>query len=271
MERQKKSADQSEPDSFSGNVISGDCRTSSVAQIPLFEPGIFPYYSVEEFLSNESNKDILVATQSWLGSDENRLAICGPEGSGKSYLLKVIAHLTQDQGCTFCGLLHTVEEALGLVRGAFQRKEGAKNHLLIVDNMIVDPDKPRGLFDLMDECRSLQIRLVLSGREMPGRWAGGLQDLLTRLEAMPRIIMAEPDEQLLQHIIGRHLQARQFSLPEDEVTAITAYAAPRLRRTYQAAFEFSRALDLLALGEKKRPSLGLARRVIDEMDTQPNR
>jgi len=174
------------------------------------------------------------------------LAIFGSAGSGKSHLVNVISELS-GVSC-------------------------AEGHQKPENFYVLDPVTcecaPHMLLDLVEDCRASNARLILSGCGVPSDWAQGQKDLFTRLEAMPRICMPEPDEDLMRKVIARHIQARQFDIPNQAINTLANYAAERLPRTYEAAAQFTRALDLQALSEQRRPGTGLARQVIEAMQTE---
>ena len=95
-----------------------------------------------------------------------------------------------------------------------------------------------------------------------GDWASGLPDLRTRLEAMPRVTLEEPDEAyLLRRIIAKGFRDRQLNVNE----TVAAYAAPRLPRTFAAAHAFVARADEAALDQQKKITIPLAQDLIDNL------
>lgn len=248
-------------------------------QIPLFEPDSIEDYGEASFVISSCNHEIFPLLENWLNSDETMLLIVGEKGSGKSHLAHILCtRLADRDGQEKVNYVYGVSEATACVdKVVGARSTDIKNDLCdggqtLNDTLIVDDvtgedmsSSPRAILDLIENCRTGFIQLVLVGRGNPIDWAQDLKDLNTRLEAMARITMMQPDEDLMRAIIGRHLQARQLALPMQDVHSIANYAAPRLSRTFVAAHDFCKKLDLLALSEKKKPSKTLARAIIEQM------
>ncbi len=242
---------------------------TSGGQIPLFEPIPTPDFSGKKFLVSSSNEAVLEMAQAWLISGEPALAICGPAGSGKSHLGFMIGEHIR------CGGSHLVESILINADDVKVSADTTPNKasLRIIDAIgSDDSNHVHGplitndcLLEEIENCRMQEIRLILIGREKPPIWAGDLPDLYTRLEAMPRIHMPEPDEALMRVVLMQHLHDRQLRIEEDELQSIADFAAVRLPRTFTAIEAFTRALDLQALSEKKKPGMGMAKRVITAM------
>ena len=236
-------------------------------QIPLFDPMPVPNYSTDAFITAEENADLLETGINWLNAREPALAICGPRGSGKTHLLHVlIDHHRKGGGqAAFASSYGDAFAALsGAPAGAPQDRDKS-TFLIALDPCTADNSNPQEMLDLIEDCRGRGVRLVLAGRGAPASWTGGLIDLLTRIEAMARLSMPEPSEDLLRAILTRQIAARQFSLSQKEFQSIVNYAAPRLTRTFEAAMSFTHLLDVLALTEKQRPSVKLARQAIDQL------
>lgn len=240
-------------------------------QIPLFEPTPVPDYRRENFLTSICNAHILDTVRSWLASDEKMLVICGSEGSGKSHLAHVIMGMIDKGDEIIFGDISAIRALLDTQRGPVGKSELSDRqalNLYILDPVEQGQKNPRQLLDLIEDCRVAGQRLILSGRGSPADWAGPLQDLLTRLEAMPRIDMPEPDEELMRKVIVRQMSARQLALAEEEVYSLADYAAQRLPRTHEAAYRFTRGVDMLALSEKKKPGQAIVRQVIELMEKE---
>lgn len=239
-------------------------------QIPLFEPDPVPDYSRAAFVLSSSNAHLPEMMRAWIASPEQMLIICGAPGSGKTHLAHLIAQMHSGDA----KITTHASELLDLVRQQRPMDMAQDNHtaLMILDDVHANGDDPHLLLDLIEDCRAGAANnqfggLVLCGRDSPAAWAGALQDLRTRLEAMARISMPEPDEVLMRAVIERHLNARQLALGAEDINAMSSYAAPRLPRTFAAARGFTRTLDMLALSENKRPGIALAREAIAMLAT----
>lgn len=256
-----------EPGSGMAQTVSADtvgaAMLSTNRQYPLFEPATVPDYRIDSFILTEPTHSVIETLKAWVTSSEPNLVICGPVASGKTHLAHILmAHsLLADahQG-------HEARESLMVSARGLSEKQIAGLTLpaiMVLDDVDALAKDPRLLLDLVSNCRAAQCRLVLVGRGNPGEWAAGLKDLFTRIEAMARVTVPEPDESLIRAIIGRHLRARQLSLSPDEIERIAERAAQHIPRTFAAAELFTRALDVEALGAGKKPSQQVVTHVLN--------
>lgn len=217
--------------------------SNAQAQMSLPLPDIAPRYDRDAFVTAEANEAAWRAAQGWLASDDPALIICGPPGSGKSHLAAILA---AEAGGAF-------HDPAGL--DAAPPGEG----LVVFDGM--PPGNPRKFLAVLEDLAGQGRRAVLAGSGHPGEWSGGLKDLRTRLEAMPRASLGEPDEPLIRRVIAKGFRDRQL----DVNPAVIEFAAPRLARTFAAARAFVALADRAALEEKRKISVTLAQKIIDNL------
>ncbi len=209
--------------------------------LPLCEGA--PRYTRAAFLVSDSNAAAWRAAEAWAHSDEPALIVCGPPGSGKTHLATILA---EDMGGRFgdFAAMPTPPSGVGLI---------------VLDNM--PADEARKLVAVIEDLAASNHRLILAGRGHPGEWSGGLQDLRTRLEAMPRANLGEPDEALIRCVIAKGFRDRQLVV----APAVVEFAAQRLERRFAAARNFVAAADRAALEEKRKISIALAQKIIDNL------
>ncbi|MEX0645580.1 MAG: hypothetical protein WD076_09730, partial [Parvularculaceae bacterium] len=173
------------------------------------------------------------------------LAICGPAGAGKTHLAHILAG---ENGASVFDARDIASLSSDIGR------------LAVVDNIDKCAD-PKRLLALIEERRTKGAKLALAGRGRPADWAEGLKDLATRLEAMTRATLEEPDEALLRAVIGRRFAERQWRTGE----GVADYAAPRLPRTFAAAAAFVDAIGAAAIADRAPINVTLARKVLAEL------
>lgn len=213
-------------------------------QMALSLPEEPPSYDRASFIQAESNEAAWRACQAWLESDEPALIICGPEGSGKTHLARVLA---EDRKAVF------------LNAEVFGDNETPGAELIVIDDM---PAKdPRGFLAALENCAAGGKRMILAGRGHPSEWAQGLKDLRTRLEAMPRAVLDEPDEALIGAVIAKGFRDRQISVSPD----VVKFAALRLSRTFAAAHAFVALADKLSLEEKRKITMPFVQKFLDNL------
>ena len=171
----------------------------------------------------------------WKKHGEGVLLICGPKGSGKSHLLRIIE-----------------TETAGGSPATHCRDDVSHDFA------------PAELLIAIESAREKGERLVLAGAGDPAEWAGGLRDLETRLGAAPRITLVDPDEALLKAVLTKQFRDRQLRASE----AIIDYAAPRLPKTFAAVRAFAAALDALSIEKGEAIGLKLAREVVNNLSEE---
>jgi len=211
------------------------------AQLVLPLPQRPPRFDRDAFLIAPTNDAAWRAGQAWLASEEPSLIICGPEGSGKTHLATI---LSSDDGVFF-----DWREATTSVPGEAK--------VIVLDAL--PADDPKRFLSVIEDLTNAGRRLILAGRGHPGEWAMGLKDLRTRLEAIPRANLDQPDEALLRAVLTKGFSDRQVNID----AAVVEYAAPRLPRTFAAAREFVEVADAEAARRKKKITIALAKEVID--------
>ena len=219
------------------------------AQLPLDLPDADPRYEASCFCRSESNDAAWRTGHAWLRSEEPALIICGPAGAGKTHLAHVIAEEIgkRDEGPAV------------FVSGAIFSDDVAPAPFLIVDGL--PPASAHAFLEAYETAASKGPRMVFIGRGHPSEWALGLKDLRTRLEAMPRAVLSEPDEALIRSVIAKAFADRQLRVSE----RIIDYAAARLPRTFAAAHAFVALADRKALEERRKITSRMVQNLLDNL------
>jgi chromosomal replication initiation ATPase DnaA len=158
-----------------------------------------PRYDAIDFVVTSSNETAM----SWLGREDwpdRRLAIWGPEGCGKTHLLRVWADARQApilDGPALRGLPDLPE-----------------NGGIAVDNAdrIVDAE---ALLHLLNTARDRGLFVLLAARTAPARWAVSLPDLSSRLRAISAVGIEAADDTLLEVLVMRAMAQRQLEVPDN--------------------------------------------------------
>lgn len=218
-------------------------------QLSLELPDIDPCYESSRFSRSEANDAAWRTAHAWLGSDEPALIICGPEGAGKTHLAHVIAEEAQKQGA---GAAAFVRET------AFYADEPAAPFVIVEG---LPPTSSHAFLEACETAAAQGARMIFVGRGHPSGWALGLKDLRTRLEAMPRAVLNEPDEALIRAVIAKSFADRQLRVPE----RIVDYAVTRLPRTFAAAHAFVALADRKALEEGRKITAPMVQNLLDNL------
>ena len=205
-----------------------------------------------DFIEGECNCDALAAVEDWHGWRDGRLVICGDEGCGKSHLAaiwsaRVGAHFIDAAALD----PHNIRDVAAL--GAVVVED-------VGCRLAMAPDPPRaeeGLMHLFNLMGEQEGRLLLSGREPPGRWAIALPDLASRVALPPVFRVGRPDVTLLSHLFLKLFDDRDIALEP----RVANFLALRSERSFRAVQEMVEALDHYSVGTKRPVTTGLAKEV----------
>lgn len=198
----------------------------------------FPHagsHAAEDFLEAPSN----AAALGWLADTarwpQRRLALCGPEGTGKTHLLHVWARANGARLLAGARLPELSAPGAAAVDDADLAPEEALLHLL---NANAEQGQPT----------------LLAARLPPARWHVALPDLASRLKAMTVAEILPPEDALLAALLARLLSDRQLVLAPQ----LQEWLLLHLPREAAALREAVARIDRLALAEGRRVTRALA-------------
>jgi chromosomal replication initiation ATPase DnaA len=204
----------------------------------------FPYapsYDSRDFLPAASNQEALA----WLDADwpDQRLALWGPAGCGKSHLLHIWSERTGARILSGPALrnLDSIPQS------------GA---LALDDADTVSPEPI--LLHLLNTARDRGLRVLLSGRAPPSRWPARLPDLSSRLRAITAAEIRSPSDDLLAALLTRLLSDRQLSVAQ----SVQDWLLTQLPRSPAALRHAVAELDQASLMHGKAITRSLAARVV---------
>ena len=176
-----------------------------------------------------------------------KLALVGPEGSGKTHLLRLWA----------------AREGAAILTGADlpglpPPLPGAAIALDDADRL--PPAAEEAFFHLHNHLGATAGRLLMTARRPPARWPVALPDLASRLQASSLVTLGDPDDRLLALLLARFMAERQI-LP---AAGVIPYLVSRMERSAAAAGRIVAALDAAALAEGRGVTRALARAVLDK-------
>jgi chromosomal replication initiation ATPase DnaA len=205
-----------------------------------------PSYGATDFISAASNE----AARTWLDRTaewpEQRLALWGDAGVGKTHLLSLWARR---------------ERALRLEGPALRELP----HLppsggIALDDADAVPDETI-LLHLLNAARDGALPVLLAARAPPTRWAVQLADLASRLRAVTAVAIAPPEEPLLRGLLVRLLLDRQLGADPP----VLDWLLVRLPRSAAALREAAARLDRASLAAHRRIDRKIAARVVADM------
>ena len=169
------------------------------------------------------------------------IALVGPEGSGKTHLATIWAGAA--------GARVVSGRALGEIDVPAALATGA----LVVEDAAAITDE-RALFHLINLAREEGAFLLFTARSAPSLWPVALPDAVSRLRALPVIVLQAPDDAMLRGVIVKLAADRQLQLDEN----VVGYISTHIERSFAAARVAVIALDQEALRQGRPPSRALA-------------
>ena len=100
--------------------------------------------------------------------------------------------------------------------------------------------------------------ILFSARKPPGRWQIALADLRSRLNALPAVTIAPPDDAVLGAVLLKLFTDRQLQVGVE----VIQFAVTRMERSFEAAERLVTALDKAALASQRRVTIPLLREVL---------
>lgn len=201
-----------------------------------------PALGQEDFLTGPSNQAAFDAVTG-PGASDLRLALSGPEGGGKTHLASIWGRKTGAVTLEAGELSDTHVAAMGNVPAVVI--EGADQ---------LAHEQEALLFHALNLTKAEGTALLITGRTPPARWAVRTPDLVSRLQAMMHIAIAEPDDMLLSLILTKLFADRQMTVGPDVVN----YVLRRMERSFVAAERTVDRLDRMALARKRPVTRPLA-------------
>lgn len=180
-------------------------------QIPL-DLSPQPRHLFSNLLISGSNAAAVKTLKAWPDWPSPILLLMGPQGSGKTHMGQAWAAET---------------------KGVFVDNAASVNEA--------------ELFNIMNQALNGEVKgLLLADRMLPSEWDIKLPDLVSRLKNTPRIMVEEPDDDILEPIIRRLFEDQGRVVSQD----LIAYLLKYHERSVVAQREIVMALEAAAQGQK---------------------
>jgi chromosomal replication initiation ATPase DnaA len=182
-----------------------------------------------------------------------RLALHGPQGAGKTHMLRATA----------AGMSWRLLDGADLTTDLAL----ATTHGTALDDADRAPEP--ALFHLINHHAAAGLPLLLAARTPPARWATSLPDLASRLRATHAVAIAEPSGPLLAALLSKHIADRQLHIEP----AIQSFLLARLPRNAAAIAQAVAALDAASLARGAAITIPFARQALaldDRSETPSN-
>lgn len=204
-----------------------------------------------EFFVAPANALAVARIEEWRAWPAGKLALIGPEGSGKTHLAHVWSGLSGGPVLGASELAGTDLPTLA-GRGAVAVED--------VDRIAGETGAETALLHLHNLLAECGGALLLTARCAPAAWRLGLPDLASRMQAAATAHLDPPDDALLAAVLVKLFADRQLAVPP----ALIAYLVTHMERSFAAAAEAVAAIDREALATGRTPGVRLAREVLDK-------
>lgn len=203
----------------------------------------------DDFFVSDANAMALALVDSWPNWAGNKLAIIGPEGSGKTHL----AHVWAAQSGA------RIVDAAGLTNDAVPDISQTPIAVENVPAIAKDAAAQDALFHLHNLTLAEGHSLLVTGISEPKHWGLTLPDLKSRLEGTTTAVLKEPDDALLSILLAKLFVDRQLA-PNTETIA---YMVKHMDRSFAEARRLVREIDQASLAKKRKVSRALAAEVMN--------
>ena len=204
-----------------------------------------------DFLVSQCNADAVAWIDRWPDWPAPGLVIWGPAASGKSHLGQV---WRARAGAPIA------RTAAGPGRWRWPASDAGTGPAVYVDGadtIAGNPERERVALHVYNLIAERGGHILFSARTPPGRWQITLADLRSRLNALPAVTIAPPDDAVLGAVLLKLFSDRQLQVGAE----VIQFAITRMERSFEAAERLVSAVDAAALASRRRVTVPLLRQV----------
>ena len=129
---------------------------------------------------------------------------------------------------------------------------------IFIDNFAFDLNEEK-LFHLINHCYNNNLKILIASELSPSEYQFKINDLSSRLKSFNFIEIFNPDDELINCLLIKHLHDRQIVINNDE---IFSFIAKRINRTYSDIYHFVDKIDKLSLSKKRQITIPLIKELL---------
>lgn len=205
-------------------------------------------YHAADFIAGAANAQAFALVERWPDWPYSIVLLHGPTGSGKTHLSHLFAARARAQFLSPARL--GTAPADQLLTGS---------HSWVLDGIEQVRDEA-ALAQLINHARARGDYLLLTATTPAGQLPFRLPDLRSRLQALPTIELAAPDDALLAGVLAKSFADRQLRIGPE----VIEYALARIERSYAAIHTFAEQVDALSLARGRGITTALVRDALQE-------
>ncbi|MGY6549385.1 MAG: chromosomal replication initiator DnaA [Roseinatronobacter sp.] len=184
-----------------------------------------------------------------------KLVLTGPEGSGKTHLLRIWAKARGAVLLDGASLIGASLTDADLTRAASRGAVALDRAGLVAS----ETGAETALFHLHNMLAEAGGQLLLADRQPVRDWGLALPDLLSRLQASAHVALSLPDDALLEGVLRKLFEDRQVQV----TPPVIPYLLSRMERSLGAASRIVARLDAESLARKSPITRQLAADVME--------
>jgi len=213
-----------------------------------------PSLGGNDFLIAPSNQEAVAWIDKWPDWTTPLLILYGPPGCGKTHLSNVFMAMTGALQLT----LATIKDSSSTISINSQKN-------FVIDGEDIDiflKTNEEELFHLYNYINSIGGYMLITAESPPIDWDFRLADLSSRFKAAQSIGIGMPDDDLIKAVLIKLFSDQQVKVEIDVIN----YIMKRMERSFESARKFVQRANTMALIEKRRITMVLARKVLDDLE-----
>ena len=207
---------------------------------------------IEDALISDSNKIIVEWIKFW-PSWNRYLVIYGDHGCGKTCIAHFLAN-------NYNFILADSYDIATIYNDVLNQADG----IIIDDAHIYDEKK---LLCLINIVRERGKKIIIISPAPPSYWKVEINDLQSRLKAMPIVKIDQPDDQLLKILIKRLFSSKQIVIDDN----IVDFLINRIERNIFYVQNIIKAIDEISLRDHKKITISFVKQVIAQYNKKLSR